>query len=234
MARVLVVDDVEEIADVVVAVMKASGHETRVAATAAEAEAAAREWEPDVVVLDLALPDLDGVEVCRRLRTFSDAFVLMLTARADEIDRVMGLTVGADDYVTKPFSPRELAARVEALMRRHRPAAPEAEAVPSGRAFGPLAVDPEAREIHVSGTLVETTKIEFDILDALTAQPRLVFTREQLRARVWGEGWFGDDHAIDVHVSNLRRKLAAAGAPRVVTTVRGVGYRLAPELGSSG
>ncbi|MGQ0843967.1 MAG: response regulator [Sporichthyaceae bacterium] len=231
--RVLVVDDAPEIADVVEAVLNASGYETRVVGEGASALEVAREWCPDVVVLDLSLPDVDGVEVCRQLRTFSQAFVLMLTARSDEIDRVVGLTMGADDYVTKPFSPRELGLRVDAMLRRARPSAPPPEPAPAeevGRRFGPLSVDPEAREIRVEGALVETTRMEFDLLDALTEAPRRVLTRAALRERVWGGGWFGDDHAVDVHVSNLRKKLAQRGAPKVIVTVRGVGYRLAPEI----
>ena len=189
-------------------------------------------WTPDVVVLDLTLPDVDGVEVCRRLRTFTDAYVLMLTARTDEIDRVVGLTMGADDYVTKPFSPRELGLRVDALLRRRRPPVKqpreEAPAPDASRRFGALQLDPESREVRIGGDLVETTRMEFDLLDALTEAPKRVITRAQLRERVWGGGWFGDDHAVDVHVSNLRKKLTAAGAPPVIATVRGVGYRLSP------
>lgn len=233
-ARVLVVDDAQEVSDLLVGTLGASGHETRVAGTGAAAEAAAREWLPDVVVLDLTLPDLDGFEVCRRLRTFSDAYVLMLSARGEEIDRVMGLTVGADDYMTKPFSPRELLARVDALMRRPRGRPDGAPAGEPLRRFGPLTLDPQAREVAVGGRPVETTKLEFDLLEVLTAHPRRVFSRDHLRELVWGGGWFGDDHAIDVHVSNVRRKLAAAGAADVVSTVRGVGYRLSPDLLAAG
>ena len=236
-AKVLLIDDAPEVTDVLSAVLAVSGHEVRVAATGDQGLAQARAWLPDVVVLDLNLPGTDGLEVCRVLRTFSDAYVLMLTGRADEVDRIVGLTVGADDYVTKPFSPREVLARVDALLRRPRaggaaatsaPAAPEP--APSGRRFGPVAVHPEARECTVDDEHVELTRTEFEILDALTENPRTVLTREQLRERVWGGGWFGDDHAVDVHVSNLRRKLARRGAPEVVATVRGVGYRLAPAL----
>ncbi len=227
--RVLVVDDAEEVSDLLVAVLGAAGFEVRVDVDGEAALVTAASWQPDVLVLDLGLPGLDGVEVCRRLRTFSSAYVLMLTGRSDELDRVVGLTVGADDYVTKPFSPREVQARVEALLRRPRTPV-TADAAPSGRRFGPLQVDVEAREVRVDGVEVELTRTEFALVDALTEQPRRVLTREQLRDRVWGGGWFGDDHAVDVHVSNLRKKLTAAGAGTVVATVRGVGYRLAPGL----
>jgi DNA-binding response OmpR family regulator len=230
-ARVLVVDDAEEVADLVAGVLEGAGIQAQVARDGRAGLDAARQWRPDVVVLDLGLPDVDGLEVCRQLRTFSDAHVIMLTAKSDEIDRVVGLTVGADDYVTKPFSARELAARVEAALRRRRAATPAPTAAADRtRRFGDLAVDVDAREVRVAAAALEMTKIEFDILDALTENPRLVLSRAQLRERVWGGGWFGDDHAVDVHVSNLRRKLASAGAPSVVATVRGVGYRLSPAL----
>jgi DNA-binding response OmpR family regulator len=234
-AKILVVDDAAEVTDLLTAVLATAGHEVRIAETGDGALAQTRAWQPQVVVLDLGLPGMDGIEVCRQLRTFSDAYVLMLTGRTDEVDRIVGLTVGADDYVTKPFSPREISARVEALLRRARPAAvaaPEAAAAPAstGRRFGALLIDPEAREVTIDDQHVELTRTEFQILDALTENARRVLTREQLRERVWGGGWFGDDHAVDVHVSNLRRKLAAAGAAQAVATVRGVGYRLAPAL----
>jgi DNA-binding response OmpR family regulator len=235
-AKVLVVDDALEVTDLLDAVLTGAGHEVRVATEGHTALQLAQQWEPDVVVLDLGLPGLDGVEVCKQLRSFSEAYVLMLSGRSDEIDRIVGLTVGADDYVTKPFSPREVQARVEALLRRRRPD-PEARAgglVAGGRCFGPVLLDPEAREVTIGGEPLELTRTEFEILDALTDNPRRVLTREQLRERVWGGGWFGDDHAVDVHVSNLRRKLARAGVDAAVTTVRGVGYRLAPALVSGG
>jgi DNA-binding response OmpR family regulator len=154
----------------------------------------------------------------------------MLTARADEVDRIVGLSVGADDYVTKPFSPREVQARVQALMRRPRrgPAvvpAPVEEGEP-GRRIGPLLLDSDARHVEVGGDPVVLTKIEFDLLDALSENPKRVLTRSQLRDRVWGGDWLADDHAVDVHMSNLRKKLRSAGADEVVATVRGVGYRL--------
>jgi DNA-binding response OmpR family regulator len=183
---------------------------------------------PDVIVLDLGLPGIDGVEVCRQVRTFSDAYIIMLTARAEEIDKLIGLSVGADDYLTKPFSPRELVARVRAMLRR-----PRAETAPSQdqvRRFGDLTVDPQAREVTVAGRIVELTRTEFDILEALSSQPRRVFSRRALVTDVWGSDWFGDDHLVDVHIAHIRAKLAAdnaAGAGHI-TTVRGVGYRMGP------
>ncbi len=238
--RILLVEDAEEVADLLRPVLETGAHEVRVASSGEAGLALAQAWRPDVVVLDLGLPDIDGVEVCRRLRTFSQAYVLMLTGRADEVDRIVGLNMGADDYVTKPFSPREVLARVEALLRRMRPAGDPPEAPPAAapvaaehpgvRRFGPLLLDLEAREVAVDGVQVELTRTEFELLDALTEAPRRVHTRDALRERGWGGGWFGDDHAVDVHVSNLRRKLRKAGAADVVTTVRGVGYRLSPAV----
>jgi DNA-binding response OmpR family regulator len=185
----------------------------------------ARELDPDVIVLDLMLPGMDGIEACRRIRAFSDAYVLMLTARVDEVDKIVGLSTGADDYVTKPFSPGELVARIRAMLRRPRESG-EAEGV---RRFGDLELDPLAREVRVAGEPVELTKLEFDLLDALSGSPRVAFSRSQLLERVWGSSWFGDEHVVDVHVANLRKKLGDDGAsPRYVLTVRGVGYRMGP------
>jgi DNA-binding response OmpR family regulator len=165
------------------------------------------------------LPGLDGIEVCRQLRTFSDAYVLMLTARSEEVDTLVGLAVGADDYLTKPFSPRELVARVRALLRRPRAAA---RSVPANG----LSVDPARREATVDGQSVALTRTEFDILAELAADPGTVVSRAALLAGVWGDG-YDDDHLVDVHVANLRRKLGDdPEAPRFVETVRGVGYRL--------
>ncbi|MCW2603609.1 MAG: DNA-binding response regulator [Pseudonocardiales bacterium] len=244
MARVLVIEDTEEISDLLQAVLEAAGMEVVLAATGPDGLAAARESRPDVVILDLNLPGLDGVEVCRELRTTSDAYVLMLTARTDEIDRVVGLTVGADDYVTKPFSPREVQARVQALLRRPRGlvALGAPAAVPPGadsaagirRVSERVALDAEARRVIVAGAPVTLTRIEFDLLDAVSENPRRVLSRSQLRDRVWGGDWLADDHAVDVHMSNLRRKLRAAGGGDVVATVRGVGYRMGDEPGARG
>jgi DNA-binding response OmpR family regulator len=233
---VLVVEDTEEIADVLEAVLSAAGMAVTVTRTGPDGLAAATTVHPDVVILDLNLPGMDGVEVCRRLRATSDAYVLMLTARTDEIDRVVGLSVGADDYVTKPFSPREVQARVQALLRRPRviaaPPAPSAAAVAETpenaiRVIGRLRIDPDARQVTVDDRHVTLTRIEFEFLDALCEQPKRVLTRAQLRDRGWGGDWLADDHAVDVHMSNLRRKLRAAGADDAIVTVRGVGYRLA-------
>jgi DNA-binding response OmpR family regulator len=248
-SRVLVVEDTEEIADVVRAALEAAGMDVTVVGTGPQGLATAQRDDPDVVILDLNLPGMDGVEVCRQLRQTSSAYVLMLTARADEVDRIVGLSVGADDYVTKPFSPREVQARVQALLRRPRafagvpaggtdtanapagagqptPGAAEVDSALPARAFGNVRIDPDARQVTVDGAPVSLTKIEFDLLDALTEHPRRVQSRTALRDRVWGGDWLADDHAVDVHMSNLRRKLRRAGADDVIDTVRGVGYRM--------
>ncbi len=190
-----------------------------------------RSHQPSVVVLDLGLPGLDGVEVCRQLRTFSDCYVIMLTARADEGDRLIGLSVGADDYVTKPFSPRELVLRVKAMLRRPRLAAAPP---PRTHLVGPLRVNEASREIRLDSHPVEVTRTEFDLLAALIAEPGAVFSRRELINQVWGEEWVGDEHLVDVHIGNLRRKLGDQPArPRFIRTVRGVGYKLEPDRASS-
>ncbi len=222
-ARALVVDDAAEFRELVASVLRSEGFVVELAADGPAALAAARSFAPEVVLLDLGLPGMDGVEVCRRLRTFTDAYVVMLTGREEEIDKLIGLSVGADDYVTKPFSARELVARVRAMLRRPRAVAGAA----ATRRIGALEVDPAAREAKVAGAVVELTRIEFDLLDALSERPRTALSRGQLLERVWGPNWFGDDHVVDVHVSKLRQKLGDdARAPRYIRTVRGVGYRL--------
>jgi DNA-binding response OmpR family regulator len=191
----------------------------------------ARQEAPDVVVLDLMLPGIDGIEVCRVLRTFTDAYVVMLTARADEVDMLIGLSVGADDYLTKPFSPRELVARVRAMLRRPRTglrggADQDAGSSPVRR-FGALVLDPLAREVRLGEEPVELTRTEFDVLAALSARPRQVFSRRRLTEAVWGGDWVGDEHLVDVHIGHIRRKLGDdPSRPRYILTVRGVGYRM--------
>lgn len=225
-AHVLVVDDEQSLAKVVASYLERDGHRVRCVFDGPGALDAARESEPDVVILDLMLPGLDGVEVCRRLRTFSECYVIMLTARTDEVDKLVGLGVGADDYLTKPFSPRELVARVRAVLRRPRTAAAGQREEPPRR-FGPLRIDVAAREAYLDGTLVALTRTEFDLLAVLSARPNLAFSRTQLIAAVWGDGWVGDEHLVDVHIGHLRRKLGDdPAAPRFIRTVRGIGYRM--------
>jgi DNA-binding response OmpR family regulator len=218
----LVVDDAPEFLAMVAPLLHKEGFDVTTAADGEEAVERARAVQPDLIVLDLSLPKLDGVEVCRQLRAFSDAYVIMLTARTEEVDLLVGLAVGADDYMTKPFSPRELVARVRTLMRR-----PRQPSTPSVRQVGDLSVDTTAREVLLGGKEVELTKIEFDLLATLVEQPRMSFTRAMLIERVWGHDFYGDDHLVDVHIANLRRKLDDdPRAGRYVKTMRGVGYRL--------
>ncbi len=224
---VMVVDDELPIVELVRGYLEREGFAIITAADGRSALEQARAMEPDVVVLDLMLPGIDGLEVCRQLRTFSDAYVLMLTARSEEIDRVVGLSVGADDYLVKPFSPRELVARVKALLRRPRMSAqtavPGQTPLPAG-----LEVDVPRHEVRVDGRPVELTATEFGILLVLARDPGLVASRTGLLDAVWGPEYLGDDHLVDVHVTNLRRKLGdEAARPRFIETVRGFGYRLA-------
>jgi DNA-binding response OmpR family regulator len=226
--RVLVVDDAPEFIEILVPVLEREGYCTEVARDGEDAIETARTFSPDVIVLDLGLPKLDGVEVCRKVRAFSDAYVLMLTARGDEVDRVVGLEVGADDYMTKPFSARELVARVRAMLRRPRQATVPGVTLAESlrRRFGSLEVDPLGHVVRVEGEEVQLTRIEFDLLETLTSKPAMVFSRALLRERVWGPEWFGDDHVVDVHIANLRKKIDQDGESHV-RTVRGVGYRIA-------
>lgn len=226
-ARVLVVEDAPEYVDLIVPLLRREGHLVSVARDGDDAITVARATAPDLIVLDLALPGTDGIDVCRQVRSFSDAYIIMVTSRAEEVDRVVGLELGADDYLTKPFSPRELLARIRALLRRPRTGGP----VPAGgarRVFGDLVLDVPGRVVTIGGEEVSLTRIEFDLLETLTSNPTMVFSRALLRERVWGPDWFGDDHVVDVHIANLRRKIDRGRRPSRIRTVRGVGYRLEP------
>lgn len=226
----MVVDDEVPLAALVASYLERAGFEVTTAHDGDQAVRVAREVDPDVIVLDLGLPGLDGIEVCRQVRTFSDAYVVMLTARTEEVDTLIGLSVGADDYVTKPFSPRELIARIQAMMRR--PRAPRSDqraatAVDSAREFGPLSIDPVGRDVWLHHEPVPLTRTEFDLLATLSGRPQMAFSRTQLIEAVWGESWVGDEHLVDVHIGHLRRKLEDdAAKPRFIRTVRGVGYRM--------
>lgn len=222
----LVVEDERVLADAVARFLERAGYDVRTVGNGLEAVGEVRRWRPDVVVLDLNLPGLDGLEVCRRVRTFSDCYVLMLTARTDEVDQLVGLAAGADDYLGKPFSARTLVARVGVLLRRPRRPAPDQPGA-DRRVFGPLALDVEAREVTLGGRSVDLTRTEFDLLATLAQRPRLVFSRRQLSEALWGPGWVGDDHLVDTHVAHIRQKLGDdASRPRFIRTVRGVGYRM--------
>lgn len=221
------VEDEVELAQVLGSYLERDGFEVTIVHEGPTALTSAREVDPDLILLDLGLPGLDGVEVCRQVRTFSDAYIVMLTARSDEVDKLIGLSVGADDYITKPFSPRELSARVRAMLRRPRTSPPPGSEEPETRTFGSLSVDPLGREVWLGGRLVELTRTEFDLLESLSGRPQMVFTRQRLIDAVWGATWIGDEHLVDVHVGHLRRKLGDdASNPRFIRTVRGVGYRM--------
>jgi DNA-binding response OmpR family regulator len=230
---VLVVDDEQPLARLVGTYLERDGFEVSMAFDGPSGLAAARDVDPDVLILDLGLPGMDGLEVCRQVREFSDCYVVMLTARSEEVDKIVGLSVGADDYVTKPFSPRELVTRVHVMLRRPRRAAhqpPIADRQPL--TFGPLGVDLDGREARMHGRVVELTRIEFDLLVTMAGRPRMAFSRRQLIDTVWGDGWVGDEHLVDVHIGHLRRKLGDdATAPRFIRTVRGIGYRMGDGTG---
>ena len=227
--RVLVVDDEVDLAELVAEYLRKAGLEVAVRHDGTEAVVAVRDFAPDVLVLDLGLPGIDGIEVCRQVRTFSDCHVLMLTARDDEVDKIVGLSVGADDYVTKPFSPRELVARVQAMLRRARtrPVPVPSEPAGQGLVIGDLVVDEAARQVHLGGAPVALTRIEFDLLAALAAHPQVVLSRRQLVEMVWDAAWTGDAHLVDVHIGRIRKKLGdEAAGPKFIQTIRGVGYRM--------
>jgi DNA-binding response OmpR family regulator len=217
-----VVDDEAPIREVIRRYLVADGFQV---VEAADGESALEQFTahaPDVVVLDVMMPGIDGIEVLRRIRTRSDAYVMMVTARTEETDRLIGLSVGADDYISKPFSPRELVARVKMLQRRPRSAATDGSTVE----FGELTINAERREVLVSEQPIELSALEFDLLATLTGAPGRVFSRRQLIDRVWGPDFYGDERVVDVHIRNLRRALGDdADAPRWVGTVRGVGYK---------
>ena len=301
--RAVVVDDDADVRLLLRRTLEMQGFAVFEAASGSEALVSIQENVPDLVTLDLNLPDLDGVEVCRRMRKFSEAYVVMITARADEIDELMGLETGADDFISKPFSPRTVQARVTAVMRRHRPtpqrptpqrratdfmpratvassagthdaprrrasdaatitgAASAPHTPPRRRAsdaapgntsgdpavaagqnrrsddagvlrHGPLVVEAESRAASIDGVELVLTRTEFDLLEALTGAPRRVWTRKALLTKVWGTEWPMDEHLVEVHIGNLRRKLGDKGRePRFIRTVRGVGYRMAPAEG---
>ena len=212
---VLLVEDDGAIAVPLVAGLRKLGFDVRHVSTGAEALAAT---EPDVVLLDLGLPDMDGIEVCRTLRARSDVPIIVVTARGEETDRVVGLELGADDYVTKPFGFRELVARIRAVTRRARPRTPEGPDV-----VGALSLDRRTRRVAVNGTEVALTPKEFDLLALLMEEPGVVVPRRRIIERVWDTTWYGPSRSLDVHVVALRRKL---GDPGWIETVRGVGFRL--------
>ncbi len=222
LGRVLVVEDDEDIADVLRRSLRQEGHEVRTAADGEEALASAHDFAPDMVVLDLGLPKLDGVEVCRRLREESDVPILILTARADTDDRVRGLDAGADDYLVKPFERAELLARLRALMRRRPPRGSASLRVSD------LTLNPDTRDVSRSDRQLDLTAREFELLEFLMRNQKLVISRERLLEEVWGYDPTSMTNTIDVFISNLRRKLEEGGETRILHTKRGAGYVVRP------
>lgn len=226
---ILLVDDEPSIVQPLARALRSEGFQTALAGSCSEALAAARDSSPDLVLLDVMLPDGSGFEVCRHLRAESSVPIILLTARGDETDRVVGLEIGADDYVVKPFSARELIARIRAVMRRTSAAKSES---PSGPLqVGGVSLDPARREVRVNGSLVDLTRREFDVLHLLMASAGSVLTREHLIEEAWDMNWFGSTKTLDVHISSLRKKLGDdPAAPRYLHTVRRVGFRFeAPD-----
>ena len=218
-AKVLLVDDEQSILNLVEAYLRPEGYEVQTAADGETALVKARAYKPDIIVLDVMLPVKDGIEVLTSLRRESNVYVIMLTAKTEEIDRVVGLSVGADDYLTKPFSPRELVARIKAALRRLQQPTSEGGQV---LVFDHVRIEPGSRQVFVEESPVVLTAIEFDLLRILAQHRGQVLTREQLLEKVWGYEYFGDLRVVDVHLGHLRQKL---GNREFIQTVRGVGYR---------
>lgn len=222
--KALVVEDDDDLQGLMRVVLGAAGFEVHAASSGVEALAAAQEIDPDLITLDLNLPDTDGLILCRGIRNVTDAYIIILTARSDRAQLLVGLESGADDYMTKPFSTKELTARVKALLRRPRnlgsPPVPAA-----ALSHGDLVMVISNRTADLAGVELTLTKVEYDVLAALAVRPEQLVTRQQLLEQVWGDR-LGDSHLVDVHVANLRRKLRAVGGEVEVLTVRGLGYRL--------
>jgi two-component system alkaline phosphatase synthesis response regulator PhoP len=227
MAKILVIDDESSIVNLVTAYLKPEGYEVYTATDGNSGLKAARAFKPDLIILDIMLPGMDGIELLSRLRRESDVYVIMLTAKTEETDKIVGLSVGADDYVTKPFSPRELVARVKAALRRIETGAGsggrEARGVLS---FKHIRMDVDARKVSVDEHSIELTAVEFDLLKALAENRGRVLSREQLLEKVWGGEYFGEMRVVDVHLGHIRLKL---GREDLIATVRGVGYRFEDE-----
>jgi two-component system alkaline phosphatase synthesis response regulator PhoP len=223
MPTVLIVEDEKPLRDLVRAYLEKEHYTVLEAADGKAALEMHAQHTIDVIVLDLMIPHIDGIEVCRRIRTTSDVYIIMLTAKADEVDRVVGLEVGADDYLTKPFSPRELVARVRACLRRPRGAA---QSSPKQLRYDDLVIDLDGQSIRIGDDVLSVTATEYKLIAMLASAPGRLFSRMQLLEHVWGTNYYGDDHVVDVHIANARRKLREdTGSPRYIETVRGAGYR---------
>jgi two-component system alkaline phosphatase synthesis response regulator PhoP len=223
-AKILIIDDEQSIIDLVTAYLRPEGYQVHAALDGPAGLKAARQLNPDLIVLDIMLPGMDGIELLTQLRRQSGVYVIMLTAKTEETDKIIGLSVGADDYLTKPFSPRELVARIKAALRRYSPSGPAAES--RVLRFERLRIDPEARLVWKDDEPVDLTAIEFDLLHALAEHHGRVLSREQLLERVWGHDFYGEERVVDVHLGHIRKKIEDQPAqPDLIVTVRGVGYR---------
>jgi two-component system alkaline phosphatase synthesis response regulator PhoP len=220
-AKILLIDDEPSIHTVITAYLKAEGYEFLSAMDGPGGLSAAQTFKPDVIILDVMLPGMDGIELLANLRRESNVYVIMLTARSEETDKIVGLSVGADDYLTKPFSPRELIARIKAALRRIQSTNNPSETT-SPLIFSHIRIDPSERRVWVEERLIDLTAVEFDLLIALTQHHGMVLSREQLLEKAWGYDYFGDTRVVDVHIGHVRQKL---GDDRFIETIRGVGYR---------
>ena len=219
---ILVIDDSSDIRALLAVALKDAGYRVVEADNGPDGIAAYHAHQPDLVLLDIGLGSMDGLEVCRQLRAVTSAPIIFLTARTDEVDQLVGFAAGGDDYVTKPFSPKVVLARVSSLLRRN--ARTDAE-IRTHFAVGPLTLDTASRDVALNGVPLDLTRTEFDLLALLMETPNHVLTRDQLLQQVWGD-WYGDSHVVEVHMSRLRNKVKKAGGPTVGVAVRGVGYRL--------
>jgi two-component system alkaline phosphatase synthesis response regulator PhoP len=220
-AKILLIDDELSIHNVITAYLKAEGYEFLSATDGLGGLSAARTFKPDIIILDVMLPGMDGIELLANLRRESNVYVIMLTARSEEIDKIVGLSVGADDYLTNPFSPRELIARIKAALRRLQSTNSPIDTT-STLIFPHIRIDPSARRVWVEEQLIDLTAVEFDLLVALMQHTGMVLSREQLLEKAWGYDYFGDTRVVDVHIGHVRQKL---GDDRFIETIRGVGYR---------
>ena len=218
--KILVIDDEPGIINLVTAYLRPEGYEVYTAMDGTAGLQAARAYKPDLIVLDIMLPGIDGVELLSRLRRESDVYVILLTAKTDETDKIVGLSVGADDYVTKPFSPRELVARIKAALRRLQSSVGPADGQVLN--FEHIRIDSGSRQVWLDDQLVDLTSTEFELLTTLAEHRGLVLSREQLLENIWGHDYFGEIRVVDVHLGHIRQKL---GSETLITTVRGVGYR---------
>jgi two-component system alkaline phosphatase synthesis response regulator PhoP len=225
MTKILVIDDEPSIINLVTAYLKPEGYDVYTATDGNTGLKSAHAFKPDLIILDLMLPGMDGIELLTRLRRESDVYVIMLTARTEETDKIIGLSVGADDYVTKPFSPRELVARIKAALRRIK-AVTGVDAERSVLSFKHVLIDVGAHTVSVDNVPIELTSIEFDLLHALAENRGRVLSREQLLEKIWGADFFGEMRVVDVHLGHVRQKL---GNESLIATVRGVGYRFEDE-----